>query len=360
MLVFAALPAILVGLFTIGVIGHHFAFDFHTFWTAARQIRKGRSPYPAASAIATAHSATGNYQFFVYPPPFVLALVPFSLVPFAAAAALFTVLLLGCLFVALPVLGVRDWRCYGVMFAAIPTLSSLRLGEVTPVLVLLLALAWRYRDHWPVAGAAVGAAVVLKLFVWPLVVWLLVTRRWKAAAAAVCGGIAVTAIAWAAIGFRGFGEYPTLLRDLTRVEEGQGYSLVALADRLNLPDPRLSWLALAFPVVAGLVVMCARSTTAAFDRRVYSTAVCLALLLTPILWLNYFTLIVIPVALARPTLSIEWALPLAFWISPFQEPARQPAWRLAIVLAIVIAGATSGSRSEKDANRGRGRASLVE
>jgi alpha-1,2-mannosyltransferase len=333
---FAVLPALLVAVFTLGAIGHHYAFDFHTYWSAARRALNGRSPYPSPSAVAAAHSTTGDYRFFVYPPPFVLALIPLSVLPFAAAAAVYTALLLGCFVVALRVLEVEDWRCYGTVFLAVPTLFSLRLGEVTPILMLLLALAWRYRDHWPTAGASVGAAVAVKLFLWPLVIWLLVTRRWKAAAAAAVGGSAITALAWTAIGFKGFEEFPALLRALTKLEAGQSYSLVALAERLHLPDPRLTWLVLALPIVGGLVFACRRTTAASFDSYAFSTGVCLALLLTPILWLNFLMLLFVPIALASRRLDVRWALPLALWLAPFQEPAQQPLWRLVIVLGIVL------------------------
>jgi len=333
---FAVLPALLVGVFTVGVIGNHFAFDFHTFWGAAREALNGRSPYPSPSAVATAHSTTGDYRFFVYPPPFVLALIPLSELPFAVAAGIYTAILLGCVILALRVLGVADWRCYGAVFLAAPTLFSLRLGEVSPILMLLVALAWRYRDHWQAAGAAVGAAVVVKLFLWPLVIWLLVTRRWKAAAAATVGGAAVTALAWTAIGFNGLKDFAVLLRALTRLEAGQSYSLVALAERLHIPDPRVSWLVLALPIVVGLAITCARATPASFDTYAFSSGVCLALLLTPILWLNYLILLFVPIAAANRRLNVWWALPLALWLSPFQEPMQQPLWRLAVVLAIIL------------------------
>ena len=62
---------------------------------------------------------------------------------------------------------------------------GLYFGNLTILLVLLVALAWRYRDEARLAGLALGVAVAAKLFVWPLVVWLLLTRRFRAAAWAV-------------------------------------------------------------------------------------------------------------------------------------------------------------------------------
>jgi hypothetical protein len=333
---FLALPLLLVGVFTVGVIGHQFAFDFHTFWNAARNVLDGRSPYPRSAAIANAHSTSADYEFFVYPPPFVLALAPLAVLPFVVAAALYTIGLLGCVIVALRLLEVEDWRCYGLTFATVPVLSSLRLGEVTPILLLFVALAWRYRDRWPAVGAAVGGAVVLKLFLWPLVGWLLVTRRWKAAVVAFAGGSAVTALAWAAIGFRGIREYPSLLRDLAHLEARQSYSLVAFAARVHLPAPQVTWVVLALAALAGLALLSARADASDFDGRVYSAAICLALLLTPILWLNYAVLLVAPIALSSPELSYGWAVPMALWLSPFPLGMRHATWHLAVVLATVL------------------------
>lgn len=333
------LPLALVCAFTIGVIGDHFAFDFHTFWTAGGRVLDGQSPYPRPAVVAHAHPAAGDYEYFVYPPPFALAIVPLSALPFGVAAVLYTVGLLAALAGALAILDVRDWRCYGAAFAAVPVLSALRLGAATPVLVLLAAVAWRYRDRWPAVGAAVGGAVTIKLFVWPLLLWLLLTRRWKAATAAIGGGLAVTAVSWGALGFKALGSYPDLLRSLSRAEASESYSLVAVAYRLHLPDPQLSWLALAVPLSLVLIASCLRSpSTRELDHASFVTTIGLALLLTPILWLNYFALLIVAVAVREKTFSVYWILPLAFWASPFAEPGEHPLWQLALVLAPALVG----------------------
>jgi len=285
--------------------------------------------------IAHAHSATGDYEYFVYPPPFVIALLPFAALPFAVASGLYIAALLVCVAAVLALLEVRDWRCYGVAFATIPTLSAFRLGAVTPLLMLLAALAWRYRNQWAKCGAAVGCATLLKLFLWPLVVWLLLTRRWKAAAAAAGGAAVSTALAWAVLGFKGLGDYPALLRSLSRVEADRSYSLVAVADRLPLPDPQLTWLLLAVPIAVALVATCLTSMKSAdSDRRVFVTMIGVALLLTPILWLNYFALLIVPVAMRRKRLGFDWALLVAFWVSPLATPTAHPLWRLVVMLWI--------------------------
>src|SRR5207244_1002281 len=59
-------------------------------------------------------------------------------------------------------------------------------------------------------------------------IWLLATRRWRAAAACVGAGVMLLLGSWAVIGFAGLGSYPTLLNVLERIEAPVSYSAVAL------------------------------------------------------------------------------------------------------------------------------------
>ena len=47
--------------------------------------------------------------------------------------------------------------------------------------------------------------------------------------------------------------------------------------------------------------------------RSFTLALAAALVLSPIVWLDYFALAAVPLALARPRLSVVWFLPLATW-----------------------------------------------
>jgi hypothetical protein len=69
---------------------------------------------------------------------------------------------------------------------------------------------------------------------------------------------------------------------------------------------------------------------------VFVTMIGIALLLTPILWLNYFALLVVPVALRQRRLGLDWALLAAFWVSPLAAPTAHPLWRLAVMLTAVV------------------------
>ena len=68
-----------------------------------------------------------------------------------------------------------------------------------------------------------------------------------------------------------------------------------------------------------------------------------ALLLSPIVWLHYFTLLYASIAVWRRALAPAWLLPLLFWVVPFQE-THGDAWRVALGLAIAAATLWSVSR----------------
>jgi alpha-1,2-mannosyltransferase len=325
------LPVVLVAAFTVGVIGDHYEYDFRGFWLAAQSIATGHSPYPAASAVAVSRSLPINY--FVYPPPIGLLLVPFGQLPFSVAAALFTLILLGAVGASLWLLGVRDWRCYGAVYGCIPVLLSLRLGAINPLLLLGLAAAWRWRNRPFVVGGTVAAVVVAKLFLWPLAVWLLVTRRFKAAAIAVGEGLLVTGISWWAIGFDGLHQYPHLLSTLSNAEGVISYSLLGLGYDLGASVHFASLLPWAAAAVAAAALL-ELGRRRADDRVVFIAAVAAALVATPILWLHYLTLLLVPLAIVRPRFNALWAAPLVLWATS-KPAAYGDLWRVVLVLSVL-------------------------
>ena len=211
--------------------GLEMPFDFAIFLHAAEEVRAGDSPYVDPDEVG--EDAAPPYA---YPPVLAIVLIPATVLPDTVAGSspvgvLVSLLLVGCVVGTLLVLDVRDWRCYPVALLYPPTLENIEYGADRPVLALLVALGWRYRSRVGVVSMAVGAAVILKVFLWPLLVWLAATRRWRAAAGAIGVALGLALVSWAAIGFRGLAEYPELLRRLSDLEAENSYS--ALADRLT-------------------------------------------------------------------------------------------------------------------------------
>jgi hypothetical protein len=222
------------------------------------------------------------------------------------------------------------------VFAWVPVLESVRLGAVSVLLTLGVALAWRYRDRTYTAAVAVGALIAAKLFLWPLVLWLALTGRLRQAAASVAIAVGATVAAWATIGFAGLREYPAMLDTLTGLVAWKSHSLGALAAALGVPE--LPERLIPMLVGGGLLLVVAvfgRSRIVDGDERALVAAVAGALALSPIVWTHYFALLVVPIALARPRLGPLWLLPLFFWLSPNQSDGEL--WRISA--SIAVAGA---------------------
>ncbi len=326
LLTLGVLPAALVLLVVGGAIGHQFAFDFHgSIWEASRAVLHGRNPYPPPTLAGVAPG-----DRFVYPPAVAFVFIPLGVLPFPIAAALVTALLLASIAATLYVLGVRDWRCYGASYLAIPVLHDVRLGALTPLLALGLALVWRWRGQ---ARSAIplAAVVVAKLFLWPLGVWLLATGRVRIARRAAGYGVIASAIAWTAMGFAGLADYPRLLQVLAASEQGRGYSPVSglLALGLGATAARVVATAAGLVLLGGCVLVGRRGD----DRRSLLLALAAALVLSPIVWLHYFVLLLVPIALARRAFSAIWLVPVLFWATPYEEHFGAH-WRIGVGIAV--------------------------
>jgi len=291
-------------------------FDFAIFLKAADDVRSGESPYVDPETVSK-----NTPPPYVYPPLLAIVLIPATALPdeiggSSPVGVVVSLLLVACVVGALLVLDVRDWRCYPVALLYPPTLENIEYGAVGPVLALLVALAWRYRDRVLAVSAALGGAIVLKVFLWPLLVWLAATRRWTAAVGAGALALGLALASWAVIGFRGLGDYPELLRRLSEIEAENSYSAFAILVTIGVPATLARVLLVL--VAASLLVVAWRvargSQNGDGDRRAFVLALAVAFVLTPILWLHYLVLLVVPIALARPRLSALWFVPLALTV----------------------------------------------
>ena len=118
-------------------------FDFiGTLWEPARALLDGESMYPAPVRESI---VIGNPA--VYPPPAVLLAMPLALLPQTLAAWLWFCVLGAAVFVALRIVGVRDWRCHVLALTSPVVVHGLTFGNITLLLVPAVAVAWRYREH---------------------------------------------------------------------------------------------------------------------------------------------------------------------------------------------------------------------
>jgi hypothetical protein len=297
--------------------------DFGIFRSASKLVLHGHSPFPAATLHGVAH-----FDKFVYPPATALLFAPLAELPLWVGRVLMLILGGVAILGALRLLGVRDWRCYGITLLSTPAINSLALGAVTSFLLLGAAATWHYRSRPAAAGTFAALSAVFKVLLWPLGVWLLATRRWKAAAIAAVVAVVVTLGGWAVIGFADLRTYPRLLHVLSQSEQGVSYSPIALLRLSGSAATALS--AVLVLLVASAVVLAARGRDG--DRRSFAVAAIGAVVATPIVWEHYLLLLLVPIALYRPRMSPIWLLPLLLWASPATH-SQGSLWRIAFLLA---------------------------
>ena len=324
-----------VGLVSMSVAQDLLAWDVRfAYLPAAEAVLDGRSPYPALD-----DPILLDQKGYVYPPQLLFLVVPLTYLPVALAGIIVAVGLVALVVATLRLLGVSDLRCYAAAFLWMPTMSGVLLANVSIPLAFAAAVVWRYRDSvWPPA-VALGLTVSAKLLFWPLFVWTVATGRLRATAWAIAIGVGVTFAAWAAIGFDGLAGYPDLLRRLSEIQSENSYSFVGVAHTLGLPE----WVGQALMLATGgaLVVLCAVFARRGDDFRSFTSALGATLALSPIVWLHYLVVLLVPVAIARPRFTLLWLLPVLLWTSPkpgYAEGVQTfpPAIAVTILLVVLL------------------------
>jgi hypothetical protein len=331
-------PPLLLGVFPVLVLAlllitewrdDEIAADFH--WGLYPQARDFfHSGIPFDPPGATIDGQNSIYTLFT-----AILTGPFTLLSVDAAGILVTAGLIVVAAATLHVLGVRDWRVYGAIFLWPPTLSAIQTGNLTLPLCLLAALAWKYRHRRLLPGLLVGLAVAIKVFVWPLAIWLLATRRFAAAAASLAVGAASVLLI---LPFGSPIAYFELVQRTADIMAHGSYSLYLLLGAGTAA--RLAWLALAAIVLAGAFIV--------DDRASFTLATIACVLFSPIVWVHYFAFLVVPLAIARPRFGPLWLVPLAYWLVPFGEPAR---WQIVVALAALFVVAFALVREGREGGR---------
>lgn len=339
-------PFALVVMFHDAIVTEGVAFDFRVFYLAAEAALGGETIYPPVD-----DSTLQDGRAYVYPPLLAVLMTPLTVLSIDAAGLLVMVALVVAVLAIPLILGVRDWRCVAIVLLWPPVISAIQTANVSIPLALAAALVWRYRERAVRPGLVLGLALAVKLLLWPLAVWLAVQRRLPAVVWAA-GSCAVLMLgSWAVVGFDGFGTYPGLLRRLSDVMDDRGYSAYALLIEFGAPSApaRAVWITVAVAMLAAMVVVGRKGDA----RTAFILAVAASLAFTPVVWLHYFALLLVVVALAQPRLGLLWVVPLGLFVTPgsgdptpFQTTATFAIAAFTIVLAVRASrGATAVARN---------------
>jgi hypothetical protein len=319
--------------------------DLDVFLRAGHDVWRGRDPYPDPDS-----PAVYSMGAFLYPYVAVLPFVALSWLPHGLAVAVYLLAGAGAVVWACRLAGCRGPAAPGLLLVASTTLIGFQMGAVNPFLLLGLVAMWRYRDRPGRVGMVFALVVVAKLFLAPVALWLLATRRWAA-----LGWSAAVSVALLATGFLigpfGPGRYVRLLSAFEAHAAGRGYSLTGL---LRGAMSGLSTRTVVLAAVAAVVA--AGWWWGRRDERIaYAAAVTAALLLSPVVWSHYYLVLAAPLlVLARPERGLAgYAIGTWLMATPHESaglanelhPLRYCKWPVALALLVLpVAAAWLASR----------------
>ncbi|MFY1690454.1 glycosyltransferase family 87 protein [Plantactinospora sp. WMMB782] len=279
---------------------HNF-YDLKIYMSAMRWWADGNPLYDYAQA-----DDLQGQLFFTYPPFTALLLRPFAELRIGVTVVVFTALTVLALLVTTWWLvasvadrhGVSRWFAAGLavplVFAVESTRETIIFGQINMLLVVLvladLLLAVPRNSRW--AGVGIGLATALKLYPGIFIVYLLVTRRWRAAlvSSAAAAGATLLAAAIAPTESWRFWTHELWLTDrVGRPDYTGNQSLFGLLSRFTTPGEPNQVLWLVLVVAAGAYGLWRAVQAARAGDEIAGLALTglVAVLVSPITWTHH-------------------------------------------------------------------------
>jgi hypothetical protein len=287
--------------------------DFAGFWSAARLAwRDPALSYDwRATREVTPWIAAGHILPFAYPPPFLLAVAPFGLVPYAVGFVLFGVLGLGVYLAATRSLGAL-WP--SLAFPAVA--YSLIVGQNGLLTGGLFLAACSLLDRRPyLAGGLFGLMIVKPQLAILVPVALVCGGRWRAVAGAAAAALGALALSLAVFGSESFAAFlnsivaskALMFQHAVQVKMQTPF---AMALSLGASEPAAAVLQVLAAALAATIVAVAWRSDAATEAKC-ATLAAAAPFATPYLFGYDLPLLFLPILwLARQDEPLPWERPI--------------------------------------------------
>ncbi len=314
--------------------------DFIQEYLMAKAVLAGVDPYLPCPDLAT--------QFFglvpdnivnhptPHPPPIAVFFMPFGLLSYWQASVAWFVIEIVCLFficfLLLHWLGRPKWMLTVLMTPALlswlPFFNELLIGQLMIPLMLLLIIAWQALRHDKniTGGILLGVAITLKLIAWPIVIFLAVKNNWRATITSIAIFVISNLIAGLIISFDKVTNYylkiGPLIAQLHR-NHAKNFSLWSIANRvfegtnstilLGLKIHPLfhaplvaKYFSFVLPISFLIICLFFAYRARSFDS-CFGMLICASILISPVAWAPYITLILIPILVAgRMLYLMDW------------------------------------------------------
>jgi alpha-1,2-mannosyltransferase len=318
--------------------------DLHVYRTGAEAVLHGGSLYGV------------QYRGlpFTYPPFAAVAFSAVAILPWRVAAGLVELMSAACvpamLYFALRLRPVSGWlrRADAARLALAagalalwlePVRSTLGFGQVNLVLAVLILADLALPDCSPVKGIGIGIAAGIKLTPLIFAVYLLVTRRYRAAGLAAAG-FAVTVAAGYVLAPGASAHYfwdGNFLRtgNISPVYNDWNQSVLGAVSRDIGRVPGPWWFLVLLAVAVAGLALAARSGRRGDDATGFGLTAITGLLVSPISWTHHWVI-------AVPALTLAGVVA---WRSRAEWPVRSRIW-LAAVALLAVAGWSGIARRE--------------
>jgi hypothetical protein len=320
--------------------------DFFQEWASARNRLEGLPIYTRQDESAIRYigfdpkaSTAPFIEYNAHPPTSVLLALPLAPLNYSDAFLAWSVLSLLALVVTVWLIA-RQLPGALTVWSIVPVAALLlwsngfrqqmNQGQLNVVLLLLLTSVWAAdrsgRPGW--AGILLGAATAIKLFPGFVFVYFMARRQWRALAAGAASFLVLTGLTVAVLGPDCYRDYVTVaLPSLTKYRvywpnlslAGFWHKLFNSAGRHVIPlwqNPPLAWggTLASDAVVTILTAWCAARSRSVRERDLaFALALIAMLLVSPITWDHYFTLLFLALFLAWAWMPPSGILRWAFW-----------------------------------------------
>jgi alpha-1,2-mannosyltransferase len=297
-----AAVAVVVGVFDAIVAMRHGFFDLNVYFGAINHWADGGQLYD----FLRPRTEYG----FTYPPFAALTMLPMVLIPWHVAIAIHGALTLGATFAVLywlvdPIVQRRGWPRWFTFAIALcliaayePMRETFFFGQVNMLLLgLVLAdavLLLGRGSRW--AGLGIGLATAIKLTPGLFIVYLLITRRWRAAAVASATAVGATLLAAGVMPLESRIFWTEALWNTDRIgvlSFVSNQSLQGVLARLDPSNPnRLVWLGCALAALAVWAWRVRRAVAAGDELAgiaLTGVAICLV---SPVTWIHHLVWLV--------------------------------------------------------------------
>ncbi|WP_155369740.1 glycosyltransferase family 87 protein [Catellatospora vulcania] len=232
----------------------HDFFDLKIYMSAVNWWGDGHDLYDYAQP-----DRVQGALYFTYPPFAALLLFPFGLLPLGVTQALFTLgtvaaVVVTTYWLVAPLARRQGWPAWYAVGIAAPLVlvieplrETITFGQINLLLIVLIMLDLLVLgprgSKW--TGVGIGVATALKLIPGLFIVYLLVTRQWRAAFTAMGAAAGVTLLAAAIAPRASWDFWTSALWDTARVgrlDYTGNQSLQGLLARLVAPEQPAKWL----------------------------------------------------------------------------------------------------------------------